>query len=93
MPRSLPLVAAIAALILPASMTNAAASTGPVAVAADTSHASESTSRAIRKRDEKIRKLEKKYSRRLEACNRGETAACAEANQISGEITLLRADR
>ena len=47
----------------------------------------------MRKRDEKIHKLEKKYNRRLEACNRGETAACAEAKDLSSEIEQLRAKR
>lgn len=49
--------------------------------------------RAAHKREAQIAKLEKKYSRQLEACNRGQTAACAEANRISGEITLLRKER
>ncbi|MBX9661734.1 hypothetical protein [Novosphingobium sp.] len=49
--------------------------------------------RAAYKREALIAKLERKYSRQLEACNRGQTAACAEANRISGEITLLRKER
>lgn len=49
--------------------------------------------RATHKREALIAKLEKKYSRQLEDCNRGQTAACAEANRISGEITLLRKER
>lgn len=69
------------------------ASAGPVPAATASSEARENPDHATRKRDDKIGKLEKKYGRRLEACNRGETAACAEANQISGEIALLRAER
>lgn len=49
--------------------------------------------RAADKRAQMIAKLEKKYGQRLEACNRGQTSACAEANQISGEIALLRKER
>lgn len=45
---------------------------------------------AAHKRAQVIARLEKKYNRRLEECNRGQTAACAEANRISGEIMLLR---
>jgi hypothetical protein len=43
--------------------------------------------------DERIAKLQKRYNRRIEACNHGETAACSEASQISGEIEALRAER
>ncbi|WP_421836464.1 hypothetical protein [Novosphingobium sp.] len=50
-------------------------------------------SRTIHKRAAALAKLEKRYNRRLEACNRGETAACAEANQISGLIMALRVQR
>lgn len=57
------------------------------------SEADENRGRAMRKRDEKIAKLQKRYNRRIEACNRGETAACSEASQISGEIEALRAER
>lgn len=49
--------------------------------------------RAAHEREQMIAKLEKKYGQRLEACNRGQTAACAEANRISGEIALLRKER
>ncbi len=93
MPRSLPLLVILAALVLPASMTSATASAGSVPAVANPAEMRENSDRALRKRDETIRKLEKKYGRRLEACNRGETAACADANQISGEIMLLRTGR
>lgn len=49
--------------------------------------------RAAHKREALIARLERKYSRQLEACSRGQTAACAEANRISGEIALLRKER
>lgn len=62
---------------------------GSAAAAATSSEAD----RAAHKRAQMIAKLEKKYGQRLEACNRGQTAACAEANRISGEIALLRKER
>jgi hypothetical protein len=62
---------------------------GGAAAAATSSEAD----RAAQKREQMIAKLEKKYGQRLEACNRGQTAACAEANRISGEIALLRKER
>jgi uncharacterized membrane protein len=62
---------------------------GGAATAATSSEAD----RAEQKREQMIAKLEKKYGQRLEACSRGQTAACAEANRISGEIALLRKER
>jgi hypothetical protein len=57
------------------------------------SEADENRGRRLRKNDKKIRKLQKEYNRQMDACNRGETAACSEASQISGEIESLRAER
>ncbi len=57
------------------------------------SEADENRGRAMRKNDDKVRKLQKKYNRRMDACNRGETAACSEASQLSGEIESLRSKR
>lgn len=57
------------------------------------SEADENRGRAMRKRDDRIRKLQRQYNRRIEACNRGESAACAEASQLNGEIEDLRAQR
>ncbi|WP_298189482.1 hypothetical protein [Novosphingobium sp.] len=103
MPRSLLFLAPLAALTLSGCLASTAASivTAPVRVGAKAvdlattsqSEADRNRGRAMRKRDGKIRKLEKKYNRALEACNRGETAACSEANQLSGEIEQLRAER
>lgn len=62
---------------------------GGAAAAATSSEAD----RAAHKREQMIATLEKKYGQRLEACNRGQTVACAEANRISGEIALLRKER
>lgn len=77
--RYLLLLCALAAVVLSAGAANAASQT--------------ETDRAARKREAMIAKLEKKYGRQLEACNRGQTAACAEANRISGTIALLRQER
>jgi len=103
LPRPLLFLAPLAALTLSGCLASTAASivTAPVRVGAKVvdmattsqAEADRNRGRAMRKRDEKIRTLEKRYNRRLEACNRGETAACSDANQISGEIEQLRAKR
>lgn len=88
-------------LVSSAVSTAASVATAPVRVGSKAvdlattsqSEADENRGRAMRKRDDKIRKLQKKYNRSLEACNRGETAACAEASKLSGEIEALRAER
>jgi hypothetical protein len=54
------------------------------------SEADENRGRAMRKRDGKVRKLQRQYNRQMDACNRGESSACAEASQIHGEIEDLR---
>lgn len=74
--------------LLPTAVA-AIALAGGAATAATSSEAD----RAAHKREQMITKLQKKYGQRLEACNRGQTAACAEANRISGEIALLRKER
>jgi uncharacterized protein (DUF2147 family) len=103
LPRPLLFLAPLAALTLSGCLASTAASivTAPVRVGAKVvdmattsqAEADRNRGRAMRKRDQKIKKLEKQYNRRLEACNRGETAACSDANQISGEIEQLRAKR
>lgn len=101
--RILLLLVPFAALALSGCIASTAAGivTAPVRVGAKAvdmattsqSEADENRGRAMRKRDEKIARLEKKYDRRLKACNRGQTAACAEANQLSGAIAALRNER
>ena len=103
LPRPLLFLVPLAAFALSGCIASTAASivTATVRVGAKAvdmattsqSEADENRGRAMRKRDGKIAKLQKKYNHRLEACNRGETAACAEANQISGEIGQVRAER
>lgn len=97
------LLAPIGAIMLSGCIASTAASivTAPVKVGAravdmattSQSEADENRGRAMRKRDEKIKRLEKRYNRSLAACNRGQTAACADANQLSGEIAQLRKER
>ena len=102
MPRPLLFLAPLAALSLSGCLSTATSIvTAPVRVGAKAvdmattsqSEADENRGRAMRKRDGKIKKLEKKYNRALQACNRGETAACSEANQLSSEIGRLRGER
>lgn len=62
---------------------------GGIAAAASKSEAEHTA----HKRAAMIAKLERTYSRRLEECNHGQTAACAQANQIRGEIAQLRTER
>ncbi|MEI6640682.1 MAG: hypothetical protein WCL10_01505 [Novosphingobium sp.] len=103
MTRSLQFLAPLAALALSGCLASTAASlvTAPVRVGAKAidmattsqSEADENRGRAMRKRDERIAKLQRRYNRRIEACNRGETAACSEASEISGEVSALRAQR
>ena len=79
--RSLLLLCTLGALALPGGV-----------VRAETAH-DVKPGREAQKRAHEIEKLEKKYSRRLADCTRGQTAACADANQISGLIETLRAER
>ncbi len=107
MTRPLLLITPLAAFLLSGCLVSSAVSTAasvataPVRIGSKAvdlattsqSEADENRGRAMRKRDDKIKKLQKKYNRSLEACNRGETAACSEASQLSGEIEALRAER
>ena len=107
MPRSLLLLSPLLALALSGCLatsvlsTAASVATAPVRIGSKAvdlattsqSEADENRGRAMRKNDDKVRKLQKKYNHRMDACNRGETAACSEASQISGEIEALRSRR
>lgn len=53
------------------------------------SEADENRGRAMRKRDGKIKKLQRQYNRTMDACNDGESAACADAARINREIQDL----
>ena len=107
MPRYLLLLTPLLALAVSGCLAQAALSTAtsiataPVRVGSravdlattSQSEADENRGRRMRKHDDKIRKLQKRYNRQMDACNRGETAACAQASEISGEIEALRSER
>ena len=103
MSRALLLLSPLAALALSGCLAQTAMNvvTAPVRIGAKAvdmvttsqSEADEKRGRAMRKRDEKIKKLQRRYNHRIEACNRGESAACADAAEINGEIESLRAQR
>ena len=107
MPRFLPLLGPLMALTVSGCLAQAALSTATSIAAAPVrvgsravdlattsqSEADENRGRRMRKNDERVRKLQKRYNRQMDACNRGETAACSEASQISGEIAALRSER
>ena len=54
------------------------------------SEADENRGRDMRKRDGKVKKLQRQYNRKMDSCSRGESAACADAARINGEIEDLR---
>jgi hypothetical protein len=54
------------------------------------SEADENRGRAMRHRDEKRRKLEKKHRRALADCNKGKREACDDAARINGQIARLQ---
>lgn len=54
------------------------------------SEADENRGRNMRKRDSKVKKLQRQYDRNMDACRKGESAACANAARINGEIEDLR---
>ncbi|MFM9935690.1 MAG: hypothetical protein ACKVOL_05770 [Novosphingobium sp.] len=100
MPRPLPLLFPLVALALTGCLAKTAVGivTAPVRVGAravdlattSQSEADENRGRAMRKRDGKVKKLQREYNHRMDACNRGESAACADASRINGEIEDLR---
>lgn len=54
------------------------------------SEADENRGRAMRKHDEKVARLQRQYNQRMAACTNGQSAACADASRINGEIEDLR---
>ena len=55
------------------------------------SEADENRGRAMRHRDKKLRKLQKTYKRARADCDKGQSAACADATRINGQITKIQA--
>jgi len=103
LPRSYLLLPPLLALALSGCLARAAVGvvTAPVRIGAKAvdmvttsqSEADENRGRAMRKRDGKIKKLQHQYNHRMDACSRGESAACADAARIAGEIEDLRTQR
>lgn len=57
------------------------------------SEADENRGRAMRKRDKRLDRLERQYDHQLESCRRGQSSACADAQQTYGEMTQIRGER
>ena len=93
------LVATFASLSLGGCLASAALDvvTAPVKVASKAvdvattsqSEADENRGREIRKREEKLGKLERKYEDQLEDCRDGNRRACDDASDTYAEIQLL----
>lgn len=66
-----------------------AVSAGVDAMTESQSEADENRGREIRKREERLGKLERDYERQTERCADGEDAACDEAREIRAEMTDL----
>jgi hypothetical protein len=98
--RSLLLVGPILALALSGCLAKTAVSlvTAPVRAGAKVidvattsqSEADRNRGRAMRKRDAKVAKLQRQYNREMADCTDGQSAACAEARRINGDIENLR---
>jgi DNA repair ATPase RecN len=56
------------------------------AVTTSQSEADENRGRELRKREERLGKLEREYADEMEDCNRGKEKACEEARRIYAEI-------
>ncbi|KWV91399.1 hypothetical protein [Erythrobacter sp. YT30] len=98
--RALPLVSLICgSLILSGCLVRTAANvaTAPVRVASKAvdvattsqSEADEKRGREIRKREEKLGKLEREYRKQSEKCEDGDRSACEEARETYAEIEEL----
>ena len=61
--------------------------TAPIdAVTTTQSEADEDSGKALRKREERLGKLERQYRKEREDCDQGDKKACAKAAEISAEI-------
>lgn len=66
-----------------------AVSAGVDAATTSQSEADEKRGREIRKREERIGKLEREYNRQLERCQNGDDEACDEAQALKAEWEAL----
>lgn len=99
--RGLSLIAlTLSSTLLTGCLVKAAAdvATAPVRVASkgvdlattSQSEADEKRGRELRKREERLGKLERQYSDELEDCERGDSSACDKAREIFAEMEELR---
>lgn len=96
-----PLAVVTAALLLSGCVAKAAwnVATAPVRVAAGAvdlattsqSEADEARGREMRKREERLGKMERRYDKQLEDCDRGDARACSDARATYAEIEELLA--
>lgn len=64
--------------------------TAPIdAVTTTQSEADEDRGKALRKREERLGRLERQYRKQREDCDRGNRDACAKAAEISAEIEAI----
>lgn len=92
-------LALVALTTLPGCIAKTAynVATAPVRVAAkgvdlattSQSEADEKRGREIRKREEQLGKLERRYGKQLEECNEGDSDACEEARATYAEIQKI----
>jgi len=95
--RILPLVAAALALQGCLAKTALDVATAPVRIAGKAvdlattsqSEADEKRGREIRKREEELGKLQRKYDRLLEDCQDGDRRSCSEAQTVYAQIQVL----
>ena len=66
-----------------------AASSAVDAVTTSQSEADENRGREMRKREERLGKLERQYAEEMEDCDRGQENACEEARRTYAEIQAL----
>ena len=101
LPRPLLLLSPLLAFTLAGCLAQTAMSvvTAPIRIGAKAvdlattsqSEADENRGRAMRKRDGKLKKLQRQYNHEMAACSDGESAACADAARTNGKMENLRA--
>ena len=64
--------------------------TAPIdALTTTQSEADYNRGKALRKREERLEKLQRQYPKRVEECAEGDAKACAKAEEINAEIEAL----
>ncbi len=93
---------AVTSLVLPGCIARTAANvvTAPVKVASKTvdmattsqSEADEKRGRALRRREEEMGKLDRRYRNQMEECRDGNRAACDAASDTYAELQILMSE-